>query len=47
MKTLLDFKLSGVMLIMLINVKMTIYANKCWHFNINDHDKFQAQLNLA
>ena len=47
MKTLLAFKPSGVMLIMLINVKMPIYANKCRHFNIYDHAKFQAQLNLA
>ena len=22
-------------------------ANKCWHFKINDHDKFHAQLSWA
>ena len=34
--------------ILLINVNMpTIvgkYANNCWHFNINEQDKFHAQL---
>ena len=39
-KMFLTFKLSDVLLIMLINVKN---ANYCWHFNIYEHDKFHAQ----
>ena len=34
---------NSAVFIMLINVKN---ANNCWHFNINEQDKFRAQLSM-
>ena len=46
-KIYLAFKLSDVVFIVLINVKMpTIVgnANNSWHFNIYEQDQFHGQL---
>ena len=40
-KTVHAIKLSDVVFIMLINVKMPTI---CWHFNIYEHNKCRAQL---
>ena len=42
LKIFLTIKLSDIVFIMLINVKMS--TNSCCHFNIFDKDQFHAQL---
>ena len=44
-KKCLGLSLSGVVFIMLINVKMP--TKNCWHFNIYEQDKFSAQLKFS
>ena len=41
MKTFIAFKLSDVVVIMLINVQNVI---SCWHFNIYEHDNFYEKI---
>ena len=42
-----SLKLSDVVFILLLNVKMPTIVNNCWHFNIYEQDKLHAQLSLS